>query len=139
MNRTIKFRGKAVKCSLFPNGEWVDGYYYEDTIAGIPRALIKCGELDVIVEPESIGQFTGLLDANGKEIYEGDILELKDNTNMDEENRVVRTEVACKDGAFGIIGEITGNLLSFFDYPVVNEIVVGNIHDNLELLEGGEK
>lgn len=67
MNRTIKFRGKAVKCSLFPNGEWVDGYYYEDTIAGIPRALIKSGELDIIVEPESIGQFTGLLDKNGKE------------------------------------------------------------------------
>lgn len=139
MNRTIQFRGKAVKCSLFPDSEWVEGFYYEDLEDGETASFIKCGELNVKVIPETVGQFAGLLDKNGKEIYEGDILELKDNPNTDGENRVVRNEVAFKDGAFGIIGEITGNLLPFFDYPIVNEVVVGNIHDNPELLKGGEK
>lgn len=138
MNRTIQFRGKAVKCSLFPNGEWVDGYYYEDTIAGIPRALIKSGELDVIVEPESIGQFTGLLDKNGKEIYEGDIIRYIDSYG-DEYITIARYD----GGAFII--DVTGCDYDYIaigwaiDTDVQELWVIGNIHDNHELLEGGEK
>lgn len=61
--RTIKFRGKSAL-----NGKWLFGYlsWYQD-----PDRFIN-GKL---VDSETVGQFTGLYDIEGKEIYEGDIVE----------------------------------------------------------------
>lgn len=78
---------------------------------------------------ETIGQFTRLLDKNGKEIYEGDIL-LVGNDGYEN----IYNKVGIKDGCFGYVGEVDGEILPFCDYNVTEEIV-GNIYDHPELIK----
>lgn len=118
--RTIKFRGKRID-----NGEWVYGYLAdEDYINDIDSIDLSSIEVD----RDTVGQFTGLFDKNGKEIYEGDILFI----GVKEGARIYN-KVGIKDGCFGYVGENTGELMPFCHYNVTEKIV-GNIYDNPELL-----
>lgn len=68
MNREIKFRGKKLKDNI-----WVYGLLTND-MKGHYRINFDPKSFSCVVKEDTIGQFTGLHDKNGKEIYEGDIL-----------------------------------------------------------------
>lgn len=131
--RTIKFRAKT------PNGEWVYGHYSTGGFihadgTETARHLIHA-EMLYDVDSETVGQFTGLHDRDGREIYEGDILRRKDGG--------ASLIVEFRHGAFGYeyCGEFhawAGNhnfTFNPFDTDV-DFCVIGNIHDNPELLKG---
>ncbi len=127
--REILFRGKRLD-----NGEWIEGFYAQ---SGEKSFIIIDNDIafgyvsmkEVI--PETVGQFTGLTDKYGKKIFEGDIVcwpgtQLRDVVQYGEFN--------CSCCA-GVCGWSFGSedIRSHDCYEVI-----GNIHDNPELIGGGE-
>jgi len=127
MDRVIKFRGK-----LKLNKQWIfGGYLAPDQLGG----FWEDGKLwTAEVYPETVGQFTGFKDIDGKEIFEGDIIQ---NTEHTELIYCVEMIGGCwsvdyqDDGDFECV--VLNWLLSMAPFKVI-----GNIHDNPELLEGGK-
>ncbi len=122
MNREIKFRGKRVYV-----GDWVYGdleYRRNSGEALIHQYLKNEYSRQDKVYPESVGQFTGLQDANGVDIYEGDLLVSHENGEVFE---VVydAPEFCLKANVFGF---------SFLNRPE-NFEVCGNIFDNKDFME----
>lgn len=100
MNRQILFRGKRLD-----NGEWVYGDLEYNRMKNIARihTYDEEGEylMQHLVEPESVGQFTGLTDKNGKDIYEGDIIRLDSHAWLDwKEFDGVNAEIVYDNGTF---------------------------------------
>ena len=152
MNREIEFRGKCVPDSRYA-GEWVTGGYVA------PEADCKEQDEGLIISyfggnstftrhviPETVGQFTGLLDKNGKKIFEGDIL-LWTRKNVHIEGRTIQDfsdkciiyydndkcgfRFRCKLDC----GSCVGNLDFSDDRAKESYIeIIGNVYDNPELL-----
>ena len=106
--------------------------YFIDGNAGRLGNLICCNDWDMFDPDDYVWeQFTGLTDANGKPIYEGDIIESDYKYAQPKVSRIM-----SEKGNSYILGEdlATGNEMLVSDH--ISEIkVIGNVHKNTELLE----
>lgn len=133
--REILFRGKRIG-----NGEWVEGAFLNDRDGafyicpavsdisyrdGGNRRRIGCW---YNVDPYTVGQYTGLKDKNGKRIFEGDIVKSIET----KETGVV--QFFPEHSAFMVWCKSSNEVGFLYECTSIAE-VIGNIHDNPELLE----
>lgn len=121
MKREIKFRGKRID-----NKKWVYGFLAdEDYINDIDSIDLSSIEVDI----DTVGQFTGLFDKNGKEIYEGDIIKGFDIT----------IEVWYSEDRACFIAEMKEPQNDVVDilggYDTQRMEIIGNIYDNPDLIK----
>ena len=126
--RTIKFRA----ISMCKGEHWIYGdLRHYNRNPQIERWTIHDPEtgLETDVDEDTIGQFTGLYDKNGKEIYEGDIVQCgKDVCSVEYSNPFISFVLQYPFVHF--FGEIS---------EAIAGEVIGNIYDNPELLKGGQE
>ncbi len=140
--RKILFRAKRID-----NGEWIYGYLVklgrerllDPERYGICNKAITIDGIGVCynlktyeIIPETVGQYTGLLDKDGKKIFEGDIIRVDDTENAvveyDETSAFYMAVFDRAESDFGSLIE---------QYPNVE--IIGNIHDNPELSKGSDR
>lgn len=140
MKREILFRGKEIK-----TGKWIEGDLLR--MGGhsfiFPDPAPK-GFNQYEVDPETVGQFTGVKDKNGKRIFEGDVIECLDSFDDPIRHRV---EFRPEKGYFALflikggdpwaikVGNPDVGYICQSDIDRWSKYIVGNIHDNPELLE----
>lgn len=129
--REILFRGKDIA------GNWHYGVpliFTDDYVCmTAPHTYNKA------VIPETVGQYTGLTDKNGKKIFEDDIIKYK-NTDGIKFNGVALTVIGKvvyneKNASFAISGKDEIGAKHYDYFPIKNIEVIGNIHNNRELLK----
>lgn len=159
--REILFRGK--RCD---NGKWVEGYLYVthngEYEIGRYNAEVNIERMTYVVDPDTVGQYTGLTDKNGKRIFEGDIVK----QTFEKTVAVASDEFWDDNGYADLYGEDVGKVVilpskgTCIKNPVIHREVngeitedranarmyknvcsgrceiIGNIHDNPELLKG---
>ena len=122
--KEILFRGKRID-----NGEWVEGYPFGvDAIVPLDAkyTVTSMGTVlhDILaVDPATIGQYTGLVDKNGKKIFEGDIVKQRNEIGTIYYERNYCT--------LAIVLKRNADLFQHIKYKCE---IIGNIHDNPELL-----
>ena len=140
--REILFRGKRTD-----NGAWVEGAFclkdcdnpFGDMVdrPSIIKYDPPCDGFWFRVDPETVGQFTGLTDKNGKKIFEGDIARAKIESGNHEGFTWPDMSVGFQEGSF-CLNDRNGYVFCVLGAfaPSVTLEIIGNIHDNPELLEG---
>ena len=134
--REILFRGKRKN-----NGEWVEGDIHKNT--EFSKAHIHPSSERVMsfaVVPETVGQYTGLTDKNGRKIFEGDICRFKrfNDVHVGEIvfNVITASFAIWYQSIVGAYGEKATHKTLI--YICDNIEVIGKLHDNPELIGGEE-
>lgn len=138
----VIFRGKRLQ-----GGEWIEGYFYKSDINKREResgkaTLIFTPDCETfiyvpeyhnsfMVDPETVGEWTGLYDKNGTKVFEGDVLAITDKYD-----HTVKWSVDCKLSAFcaNQNGVNYSTYLGEFANGYYSMEVIGNVYDNAELL-----
>ena len=125
--REILFRGKRVD-----NGEWIQGDIVQFPVHGVVRIVEQEPSYkDAEVDSDTVGQYTGLTDKNGRKIFEGDIVKTSHGGST------YYAKIEWDDGSFWV----TNHDIQMPSY--ISEVsktyleIIGNIYDNPELV-GGE-
>lgn len=124
--REILFRGKRLD-----TGEWVEGFYatnpeWDRRLYGEHHWIISCkNAFQYEIDPATVGQYTGLTDMRGVKIFEGDVV-----TMAEEYGKIEYSET---EAMFQVVFDTW--CTDFDHYFGTDFEVVGNIHDNPELLK----
>ena len=143
--REILFRGKRID-----NDEWVYGSFCMDALeqfnglCGVDGFIrlydkAKCKMQSYEVDRETVGQYTGCADKNGKRIFEGDIVQYHER-QFDGKDVPVRDAVVYEAGGFSVRACFLNNWLwnSINVNTQLRDVaIIGNIHDNPERLKEG--
>ena len=141
--REIKFRGKDIE----NDNPWRYGSLitYPSGCTSIIGFDKLGNELNHDVDPDTVGQFTGLKDKNGKEIYEGDLIKAPSgriyavifSTWKHEEKREFLKIIDIYEHTGWCISLDGVNPCGLLDSEVCQGSVIGSVYDNPELLKGG--
>ena len=143
--REILYRAKAINRDRgfhrtdYENGDWVYGLItrlYDKRFENLPAEMTDIdGVGGIEVDYKTVGQYTGLIDKNEVMIFEGDIV-----SGLFKFHLPVNSVVDFRDGAFGLLW-YRSEVETFWAFTSICNVeyeVIGNIHDNPELLEGQE-
>lgn len=133
--REILFRGKTDKDKEWVYGDLLhDGYDYDVAIWEQECKLVT------EISPETVGRFTGLTDKNGKNIFEGDIHECivgeESSLFVVKHGKYYDSEASDKKYGWYFENTKTNDCYSFYGDEKDYTNIIGNIHDNPELLGG---
>ena len=141
--RKILFRGICTE-----TGDWVKGHYvrfFDDKGNRYHRiypgyAESDCGDLYpdwYEVDPETVGQYTGLTDKNGTKIFEGDLISDGGMNGIPRVVRWIESSALFKCPLVRKHWAYDYNDVPLWSMQSEKTEVIGNVHDNPELLEGG--